>query len=262
MSPDSAEDVFLHTSDGLRLSGLAHRSAEAPATVIVVHGFAASKTDNAVCALVTDLDAAGYNVLSYDARGHGESEGLCSVGTREHLDVASAIDHAAAWDSPVVLVGISMGAVAVVAHLADRSALTTGVVGAVLISAPARWRMRVSGVGLLTALLTRTIPGRWATARWLRVRVSRRWRVGEPPEDGVRRITIPLAIVHGRGDRILASLHGQKLEAAAAGVTRLELVEDMGHGIDEAGRRAAAGAVAWILAQALNVSRSKSSRQT
>ena len=245
------DTLDLRTSDGLRLRGRWHRAEHPVASVVVVHGFSASQDDAGVKALAEDLAAAGYDVLTYDARGHGESEGWCGVGSTEHIDVACAVTAAGARGLPVVLVGASMGGVAVASYLAGADAEhRRGVVGAVLVSTPSRWRMRVSPVGLLTALLTRTGPGRWVASRRLRVRIAPGWRVGEPLETAVGRVEVPLAVVHGTGDRLLSLEHGRRIHASAAGPSRLELVEGMGHGIDGPSRHTTVGAVGWVLRSA------------
>jgi pimeloyl-ACP methyl ester carboxylesterase len=251
-----AATVELQTADGLRLSARwkPALTPSALASVVVVHGFSASQDEPGVRALAEDLAAAGYHVLTYDARGHGSSEGWCGVGSTEHMDVACAVETARHKGLPVVLVGVSMGGVAVAGFLADASDDgRLGVRGAVLVSTPARWRMRVSAVGVLTALLTRTRPGRWVASRRLRVRIAPRWSVGKPLESLVEQIDAPLAVVHGTGDRLLHQEHGRRLHASAAGPSRLELVEGMGHGIDDSSRHATVGAVGWVLSCAREV---------
>jgi len=240
-------ETELHTDDGvlLRARWLRHPEGAAPATVVLVHGFSATQDHRDILALATAAHAAGYDVLTYDARGHGRSGGRCAVGSAEHADVACAAEAAAALAAPVILVGVSMGAVAVANYLGTGT--TTAVAGAVLVSGPARWRMRPSPVGLLTAALTRTAPGRWAAARWLRVRIAPRWRTGEAPESTLRRVSLPLAVVHGTGDRLLGSIHGRRLHASAGGPSRLIEVDGMGHGVDERGRAATLEALQWVL---------------
>jgi uncharacterized protein len=247
--------VELRTADGLRLSARWQPALlpVASASVVIVHGFSASQDEPGVRALADDLAAAGYHVLTYDARGHGSSEGWCAVGSTEHLDVAGAVEAARSKGLPVVVVGVSMGGVAAAGYLAEAGDDDRlGVWGAVLVSAPARWRMRASAVGVLTALLTRTRPGRWVASRHLRVRIAPRWRVGKPLESLVEQIDVPLAVVHGIGDRLLHHEHGRLLHACAAGPSRLELVEGMGHGIDDSSREATVSAVGWVLSCARN----------
>ncbi len=242
------ESVDLTTSDGVSLCGRWRHGDAAEASVVVVHGFSASQDDIGVRALAEDLAAGGYHVLTYDARGHGKSGGWCGVGSTEHMDVACAVQAARNKGLPVVLVGVSMGGVAVAGYLADPGVEGHGgLAGAVLVSTPARWRMRMCPVGFVTALLTRTRPGRWVASRRLRVRIAPRWRVGKPLEELLRRVELPLAVVHGSEDRLLAQEHGRRLHASAAGPSRLHLVEGMGHGIDGPSRHATVGAVGWVL---------------
>lgn len=245
-------ELSLVTTDGVELRAGWLRRAGARGAVVVAHGFSARQDEPAVARLAADLAAAGFDVLTYDARGHGRSGGESGVGSTEHLDVAAAAAEAVGTGLPVVLVGVSMGAVAVVAHLSHvPRRVDDGVVGAVLVSGPARWRMRPGPVGLASAALTRTGPGRRLAARWLGVRVARGWRTGEPPESMMRRVAVPVAVVHGARDRLLAPAHGRRLHQAAGGEAQLEVVVGMGHGLDEASRRAVVGAVEWVLRQAV-----------
>jgi len=243
-----SETVELTTADGLRLHGRFRRGESPSASVVVVHGFSASQDDSGVRALAEDLAAAGYHVLTYDARGHGKSEGWCGVGSTEHVDVACAVKAAQSMGLPVVLVGVSMGGVAVAGHLADiHDNGAQAVAGAVLVSTPSRWRTRISPLALITTLLTKTSLGRWVACRRLHVRIAPEWRTGEPLEELLRRVDMPLAVVHGAKDRLLAKEHGRRLQASAAGPCRLEIVEGMGHGIGVSSLPATVDAVGWVL---------------
>ncbi|HEX3979797.1 MAG TPA: alpha/beta hydrolase, partial [Acidimicrobiales bacterium] len=64
--------------------------------VVVVHGFASGRDHPDVCGLAEQLFDVGLDVVTYDARGHGLSEGRCGVGSTEHLDVASVLSAVAA----------------------------------------------------------------------------------------------------------------------------------------------------------------------
>ena len=84
------EKVHFAASDGTRLTGwLAIASQSAP-TIILVHGFKGSHVQMLPWARF--LYAAGYNVLLYDSRGCGESEGWnITLGAREPDDVIGAV---------------------------------------------------------------------------------------------------------------------------------------------------------------------------
>lgn len=246
MVAPSASTVTLRTADGVELRGTWRRTTAARATAVVVHGFAASIEDPGIQELATQLGAAGFDVLLYDARGHGASGGRCAVGSAEHHDVAAAAAAAAGSGLPVVLVGISMGVVAVSRYLAEEP--EGHVVGAVLVSGPARWRMRPSAVGVLTAVLTKTALGRAVAERKLRVRIAPGWRTGEAPEVLLGRVTLPVAVVHGKADRLLSSEHGTRLHRSAGGPVRLDIVAGMGHGVRDSGWPSVVGAAEWVTA--------------
>lgn len=239
------EAVTLHTADGVRLSARWLRTPAASATAVIVHGFSAHQLDAGVRRMAAALLSSGFDVLLYDARGHGDSGGKSTLGSAEHLDVAAAAEVAAAdGPTPLLLVGVSMGVVAVIRHLAGSNPVP--VAGAVLVSGPARWRMRLSPIGAATAFIARTALGRWVAARKLHVRVAPRWRLGEAPETSLRRVRVPVAVVHGEADRLLAHSNGRRLQRSAGGPVSLEVVASMGHGLDELCVEAVLRGVEWL----------------
>jgi alpha-beta hydrolase superfamily lysophospholipase len=256
----SIEDTVLLTDDGVHLSARWwRRPGRARAAVVLVHGFGASKEDAGIRALAADLHGAGFDVLTYDARGHGASEGKCTVGGEERLDVAAAATLAADGGQPVVLVGVSMGAIAVFCHVASmvdearsEPATSSGgrrapIAGVVAVSAPARWRMSPSLVGLAILALTRTKVGRWFMLHRLGVRINTGWVLPDPPLSAISRMAVPVALVHGRRDRLIRAGEARLLFDGAAEPRRLDVVARMGHGIDDAAREAVVGAIDWVM---------------
>jgi alpha-beta hydrolase superfamily lysophospholipase len=248
----------LVTSDGVELAARSWLIADgARAIVVLVHGFSASKDHPNVVALALQLRDRGLDVLSYDGRGHGASGGTCTLGDLEHLDVAAAVAWASQGSTPIVLVGASMGGVAVLRHAANGANGANGVngvngadvAGVVAVSSPAEWRMPMRARAFLTGGLTRTKPGRWVSARHLRVRIHPVWTSPEPPRLLAARVTSPLAIVHGDRDRLIPPSAALDLYGGGAGARRLLLVPGMGHAFDQAGHAAIGEAVEWVLEQ-------------
>jgi pimeloyl-ACP methyl ester carboxylesterase len=239
-------DLTLTTVDGVTLAGrITPGQGSEPVTVVVAHGFAASKDDAAVCAVGGALNAGGYSVLTYDSRGQGESEGLCTLGDAERHDVAAAVAWARTQSDRVVLVGASMGAIAVLRHAATDPDLA----GVVTVSSPAAWRVPRNLRSLLAAGLTQTPPGRFLAARYMRVRLARGWARPDPPHRLVRGVTAPIAIVHGTDDRFIEPAEARTLHAHAHDPRRLELVPGMGHAFDAPAVPVVRGAVDWALAR-------------
>jgi pimeloyl-ACP methyl ester carboxylesterase len=211
--------------------------------VVLVHGFAAGKDERNVVALAQRLSARGLDVMAYDARGHGESGGMCTLGDLEARDVAAAVAWAGDRDSRIVLVGASMGGIAVLRHAATGPDVT----GLVVVSSPAEWRLPWTVRAFVTAGLTRTRAGRWVAARRLQVRVHPVWTSAEPPRALVARVTSPLAIVHGYRDRMIPPRAALDLHINDGQDRRLVLVPDMGHAFDPVGHAEICQAVDWIL---------------
>jgi len=250
--PRDVRTLSLYTADGLTLTADAWLpAAEAPASAVVLaHGFTAHRRDPSVMAMAHDLRDAGHAVVVPDMRGHGQSDGLCSLGDREGLDVAAAATAARDLAPRVVLVGASLGAIAVLRHGVD----DPGLAGVVTVSSPAQWKLR-SPRAACAAVLTRTGAGR-RLARRLGARLDPTWRRSEPPDALAARLAVPLAVVHGTGDRFMPTSEAEILHASRGadatvprGRRRLDLVPDMGHAFCTRGLDAVTDAVAWCLAQ-------------
>jgi len=238
---------ILQTVDGLALAGRTWIVDGRPrAAVVVAHGFSASKDEEAVVRVAEALQAAGFDVVSYDARGHGASEGECTLGDLERHDVAAAVAHAGRSGLPVIVVGASMGGIAVLRHAADDPTLA----GVVTVSSPADWRLHRSPGTLLLTGMIRTRPGRAFAARLYLVRLSPHWSNAEPPRALAARVVSPLAVVHGERDHFIPAREAAGLFSASGGERRLFLVPRMGHAFHPVAVPVICEAVDWALAAA------------
>ena len=189
----------VRTSDGVTLATRCWTS-EAPsvATVVICHGLTGSKDDPKVVALAERLYESGYQVVAYDARGHGSSGGTCTLGKLEGLDVAAIVEWAGTRGSHLVLVGASMGAVTALAYAAENHALT----GVVAISSPGDWRLPFHFRSLVTAGLARTRLGRRWAKRKMNVRIGP-WAAPEPARSLLPAVRCPVVVIHGSADPII-----------------------------------------------------------
>ncbi|MCE9668588.1 alpha/beta fold hydrolase [Myxococcus stipitatus] len=124
-----AQDVRLRTEDALELRGW-YVPSRNRAAVVLAHGLSQTRADLLAEARV--LRDAGYGVLLFDLRAHGESQGETSTwGDKERLDVRAALDFARARPDVdperVALVGFSIGSAAV-AEVAAKDARVRAVV--------------------------------------------------------------------------------------------------------------------------------------
>jgi len=233
------------TTDDVVLAGRSWLRADAPrAAVVLVHGFSASADDPNVCALAEALHDEGVDVVCYDARGHGTSEGHSTLGDLERHDVAAAVAAARDRSDRVVLVGASMGAIAALRY----AAATDGVSGLVSVSCPSRWRLPRNVQGVFAAGLTRTRIGRAMASRWMRVQIAPRWTNPAPPAELVPHVHTPIAFVHGAADRFIPASDAEELFALAHEPRRLQIVPAMGHAFEPQSVPAVRDAVEWALA--------------
>jgi alpha-beta hydrolase superfamily lysophospholipase len=237
----------LTTADGLELAGRRWLAAEPPpAAVVIVHGFSASAECPNVESLADSIATDGYDVISYDARGHGASAGESTLGDHEQHDVAAAVAFARQRTSQIVLVGASMGAIAALRYAVTDPELA----GVVSVSCPAKWRLPRNARGVLAAAMTRTTPGRRLTTRLSGVRVATRWTAPAPPIELVPRLQVPTTFVHGTADRFIAARDAAELFEAAREPRRLVVVPDMGHAFDPLAVEPVRAAVTWTLSKA------------
>lgn len=92
----ACENVGFRTADGVGISGwfipVGEGQAPTRKTVLVCHGIGANRS--IFLGVVPFLHRAGYNVLMFDFRGHGDSEGhTISFGVLESRDVEAAVKY-------------------------------------------------------------------------------------------------------------------------------------------------------------------------
>jgi pimeloyl-ACP methyl ester carboxylesterase len=242
------ERPLFTTTDRVVLTGRSWLRVDTPrAAAVLVHGFSSSTDDPNVCALAEALLDDGVDVFCYDARGHGRSEGHSTLGDLERHDVAAVVDAARDRSDHVVLVGASMGAIAVLRYAAGADAIA----GVVSVSCPSQWRLPRNVHGVFAAGLTRTRVGRAFASRWMRVQIAPRWTNPAPPVELVPQIRAPIVFVHGAADRFVPASDAEELFALAHEPRRLQIVPGMNHAFEPQSVPAVRDAVEWALAHSM-----------
>ena len=110
------EEAVIYSEDGLRLYGKYYHMADKAPVEILFHGYH-GMAERDFCGGFWLAREAGHNVLLVDERAHGNSEGhVITFGIRERYDCLGWIRYAIerfGKDVQIVLVGVSMGAAAV-----------------------------------------------------------------------------------------------------------------------------------------------------
>jgi hypothetical protein len=221
------EDVSVQTFDGLALScWFVPHHDRAKGTIVFLHGVGDCKVGGVPFARF--LHQNGFNVFLYDSRQHGESEGnYCTYGFYEKYDLSAVLSTVESRsDIPVGRIGVfgsSMGAaVAIQGAALDRR-----------ISAVVAEGSFASLKTIFVDYQKRIIKLPWHFLRNVALVQSQRManfkaRLVAPIED-IRRVHVPILIVHGIKDSFIKSDYSRQLFDAANEPKELYLVEGADH---------------------------------
>ena len=224
------ETVWTTAKDGVRLHGQYYETKPGAPVQILFHGYHGAGERDFSRGLPYALEC-GHNALLVDQRAHGQSGGRClTFGVRERYDVLAWIryilDRCGA-DTPIVLVGISMGAATVLMaaglNLPDN---VKGIVADCGYTAPADILKHVIGrMGLPVGpsyFLVRL--GGWLFGGF---------DVGSASAtDAMPHCTVPVCFIHGAGDDFVpCDMSRENYRLCAAEGKRLLTVPGAGHGL-------------------------------
>ena len=208
---EGAEIVWFNSADGTRLNGwfFESRSKPATATIIFFHGNGGNVTS--VGWVGQRFAKHGFNILLFDYRGYGASEGVAASEAKLYADgdaaVAFVTNEKGIRPEQIVLYGQSLGT-AVVADVASR-----GKFGAVVLE---------SGFSSSSSVAATALP--WLP-RWLHF-------IGRNRFESARKLAAvksPILIAHGDPDRTIPTAEARLLFASANEPKKLLIVPGAGH---------------------------------
>lgn len=205
----TGETVRLATRRGRRLAGW-WLPGERRGTVVITHGWGANR--ELMLPVARPLQAAGWNVLLFDARNHGDSDAdTFSSMPRFAEDIDAALEWLRARpgmrDAPVALLGHSVGAAAVLLAASRRDDVSA-VVSLSAFAHPdgmmRRW---------LAEKRLPFFPLGWYVLRYVE------WVIGHrfdaiAPVNTLPRVRRPVLLVHGRDDGVIPPSDAEWLHAS------------------------------------------------
>lgn len=212
-TPQGGEDVWFASASGERLHGWYVRAqnveAERAATVIYFHGNGGNI--NTIGWLGKRLAERGFNVLLFDYRGYGRSEGKVTDERGIYSDADAAYDYVLrerrVSPEKIVLYGQSLGTTAAVDLAAQRPC------GAVILE---------SGLSSASDMASLILP--WVPA-WVHRYAGNHFESAKK----LGQVSAPVLVAHGTIDRTIPVEQGYKLYAAAKEPKRLIIVPGAGH---------------------------------
>jgi alpha-beta hydrolase superfamily lysophospholipase len=200
------------------------RSREPVPAVIVFHGAGSQKENHADFARAALAN--GFAALTFDNRGHGETEGSLGAGVIADLQrLARFVAERPEVDARRVAVrGSSMGGL-----LAIHLAATSDAVSAVIAICPASERMMLETVRPVAAGKPAP-PGTYLDSMRIDAPPLAAWLEEYEVGDAVERLgEKPLLVIHAKGDEQVPYQHSEELYARAAEPKRLLLLEGGDH---------------------------------
>ena len=211
LTPEGAESVWFNSVDGTRLNGWFFKSQSQPetATIIFFHGNGGNISS--VGWLGQRFAGRGFNVLLFDYRGYGASDGVAAYESELYADgdaaVAYVMKEKGVPAEQIVLWGHSLGT-AVVADVASRTTF-----GAVVLE---------SGFSSASSVAASSLP--WLP-RWLHFLGRNRFESARK----LASVKSPVLISHGDPDPTIPTKEAQALFASANEPKKLLIIPGAGH---------------------------------
>lgn len=211
--PPRAENVWFTTTDGVRLHGWFFESDKKPATATIIYFHGNGGNISNVAWVGNRFVSHGFNVLLFDYRGYGESQGKPGDEWGLYADGDAAfgfvVNEKQIAPEKVVLYGQSLGTV-VVADVASRRPC-----GAVVLE---------SGLSSASAIAASAVP--WLP-RWLHFLGRNRFDSARK----LRGVRVPVLITHGDPDPVIPTSEAHALFAAANEPKKLLIFPGAGHNV-------------------------------
>ena len=221
----------LVTDDGVHLAGwyvpAANGVGPSGPTVVLVHGYAANKTD--ILPYAAGLHES-FNLVAFDLRNGGRSTGTATTyGVNEQRDLRTVIDwvereKGSTW---IGVLGNSMGAATAITEARTDPRVRALALDSMHTRVELQFEQRLKHSG------HPPYPGTWAilVGAWLRSGVDVR---GADPLDAIPELHLPLLVTHGTADEedLPERTEGFIADATAAGLAvESHWCEGAGHGL-------------------------------
>lgn len=226
--PSATKETWeMESKDGLSLWAEVYPNKDSHVYVLAVHGYTVDHRD--IAPAIVPFAQKGWNVVTIDQRGRGNSEGdYLSMGYHEKTDVVAWSEKIVEVDpqAQIVLYGESMGGATVLMASGEQLPLQVKAVveDCAYTSAYAMFKNQLKerfGLPEFPFLPAAAIVGQM--------------RAGFNFNDAdalaqIAKATLPILFIHGKADDYVPTFMGQELYDAYQGEKELLLIDGAGHG--------------------------------
>ena len=222
-------DISFVSRDGLTLRGWWLETGDDNPVIVVVHGSEGNRAHPAerMLGIARDLVSYGYNVLMFDMRGHGESEGKhISAGYYERNDLLGALDYIRQHgiESKIGVLGFSMGAATSLMATAESGEIDAVVADCAYADIVSIIESEFSNRSNLPKFFIPIIL-------FIAKNIYDVDFTAIKPEEAVREISVPVFIIHGEQDDMVPVQHAYRLKEASQNPdSELWIVPEAQHG--------------------------------
>ena len=222
--------AFPAAHDGLTIKGWYIPAENRDRCIIITHGGRSHRADSniGILAIARELVNRGYNVLTFDLRGHGESDdGRMTGGYYEKRDLQGAIAHVNERGIParnIGLLGYSLGGATSLLAAAENEDLPAVVCDSSWADIAELTKSQLKRRTYMPAFLSFLMPGMFKAAYGIDIAAVR-------PLDAVRYIAPrPVFFIHGQIDEIVPVASALRLYHSIQNpLNRLWIVPEANH---------------------------------
>ena len=220
------EDIYVTSFDKLKLHARLYVNKNTNKVAILCHGYRGTAYRD-FCGGANEAIEMGYNVILIDHRAHGQSEGhSITFGVREVDDVLSWVKYARdrfGQDSPITLIGISMGG-ATVLMAADKITNAKIIADCPYSSPKIMLKETIKGLKLSTKIFYPLLN--LSSILFAHTNMNKR-----SAYDSIKNTNNKILIIHGNADTIVPYKISEDLYQQNQDKIQYELFDNADHGL-------------------------------
>lgn len=213
---------FLTTSDHQKIA-YSHYNCGHDKAIVIAHGFFDSK-DSILIKNLKDSLIDVYDVIMFDFRGHGKSNGLFTWTSRESYDLEKVLDYTKRNYTKIGLIGFSYGAAVSIQVLSEDKDIASFIA----ISTPydsTKIDYHFWNLDLENDIFYNFGEG----GKNKGIRSGPFWLAKKRPIDLIGKLTCPTLYIHGEKDWVTGNYHSTKLYEKTKAKKKIVIIKNGSH---------------------------------